>query len=68
MACLEAAGAAGAVIGEPGEQAEEVAGGVGASALDADATIDGQDDGLLGEVDGSPFGTGRAVDEAAVHL
>ena len=68
LAFAEAAGARGAFVGEPGEKTEEVAGGVGAGALDADNAVDGKHDVLFGEVDGLPVGDGGTVDEAAVHL
>ena len=68
LAFAQAAGACGAFVGEPGEKTQEIAGGVGAGALDADDAVDGEHDVLFAEVDRLPVGDGGTVDEAAVHL
>src|SRR5579875_3792987 len=68
LALAEAAGARGTLVGEPGEKLEEVAGGVGAGPLDADDGVDDESDFFLVEVDLTPVGEGRAVDETAMHL
>ena len=68
LAGFEAAGARGAFVGEVGQQAHQVAGGVRASALDLDDAVDGERDGLFAEVYGLPVGDGGTIDKAAVHL
>src|SRR5580700_7829003 len=42
LAFAEAASAGGAFVSEPGEETEKIPGGVGAGALDADDSVDGE--------------------------